>query len=412
MSANYGNKEFTQLCEMLHETWEILDARNCELPDDTYLDHIIMGIKNQMTQDSTDETMDQKYIIKFWVESGCKAFVNLVANNKKSQSEKNQNFILKLLKEVAFIHPEITIQICDVAKKLLLLVVDPKSDGVSRKAVPSQTLLELLATLLSGPTVVVADDKGLPVSEKCSRLEDTRTAERSRLASAMGENLALFPAESFDLWKELIKPVISLPMSSLPQSHFWKMSFKKLAKTYAVNYLLCANVAGLQTMILELVHSNERASQTLSNDMLGEILQTVLFHEHLAKVKYVSADSKTTLIQECLEGILQDGMAFDSVGLANQVRILLLLEKHSELQAWVKATAAELEWSNSQSCSRLNTQSYYDSVKIVVDYLESKPPEEGFPNASFLEPCLMKNFKVPMSHDYINTLWLSWQHHL
>ena len=85
-----ANPFIDNLCQKTHAVFKILEETDCNLSDDTYLDHMVTGIKNEMRQyDNSNECLE------FYRKSQCSRFVNAF----NSASTGCQNFILKLLVE-------------------------------------------------------------------------------------------------------------------------------------------------------------------------------------------------------------------------------------------------------------------------------------------------------------------------
>ena len=100
------NPFIDNLCQKAQEVFKILEESDCNSSDDTYLDHMIAGIKNEMTQyDNSNECLE------FYRKSQCSRFVK----SFKTANTGCQNFILKLLEEICMIHPDIQKEALQVA---------------------------------------------------------------------------------------------------------------------------------------------------------------------------------------------------------------------------------------------------------------------------------------------------------
>ena len=79
------NPFIDNLCQKTQAVFKILEETDCNLSDDTYLDHMIAGMKNEMTKyDNSNECLE------FYRKSKCSSFVK----SFKSASTGCQNFII------------------------------------------------------------------------------------------------------------------------------------------------------------------------------------------------------------------------------------------------------------------------------------------------------------------------------
>ena len=81
---------FDRLCTKTSDVVKILKHNECNLSDDTYLDHLITGIKDELQHHET-----QTKRLAFWDKSSCSNFVRTFGD----QSNESQDFVLKLLKK-------------------------------------------------------------------------------------------------------------------------------------------------------------------------------------------------------------------------------------------------------------------------------------------------------------------------
>ena len=190
------NPSIDNLCQKTQTVFKILEETDCNLTDDTYLDHMIAGIKDEVRQyDNSNECL------KFYRKSECSRFVK----SFKNASAGCQNFIFKLLEEICMIHP-------DIEKEALQVALYVIENFETNKYVPSQAFLDLL-----------------------SKLSDTQSqiAEKDEV-----EPHRLLTINDFNLWERLFRPIILMQPEETPNSHFWKFSFIHLAKNFIVGDLL------------------------------------------------------------------------------------------------------------------------------------------------------------------------------
>ena len=136
------NQCIDYLCQKAQEVFKILEETDCNLSDDTYLDHMIAGIKNEMAQyDDSNECLE------FYRNSQCSRFVK----SFKSASTGCQNFILRLLEEICMIHP-------DIQKEALQVVLYGIENFDTNKYVPSQAFLYLLSKLSDTESKIAEKD--------------------------------------------------------------------------------------------------------------------------------------------------------------------------------------------------------------------------------------------------------------
>ena len=119
---------FDQLCIKTSEVIQILRDNDCNLSDDTYLDHLIIGIKDELLQHEA-----QSKRIDFWNRSNCSSFVE----SFESQNNESQIFILKLLKVVWNIH-------CDIQNQTIQIVCSVLKSFQETRNLPTQSFLDML----------------------------------------------------------------------------------------------------------------------------------------------------------------------------------------------------------------------------------------------------------------------------
>ena len=322
---------FHHLCQNTRDAIKILRSTDCNLSDDTYLDHMAEGIKRELL-----EHHDLNRRLEFWNSSDCSDFVL----SYKNENIGCQSFILKLMRLVCFTHS-------DIQEQSLQIVVDVLVEFRGRKTIPNEAFLDLLIQLST-----------------C--LSRTPAEEEIKL-------LNTFVTTDLNLWNNFLKPILSTPLNDLPISHFWKMSFIKLTSQFLVSQLMYNSEHGgcfINEFYPEFVVTQ------IGRNIFGEILDLFL---HMDRQLDISSYEKL------LQTFVNDQNAVNLLGIQNQIKALVFLKNHQKAQSLLEK-CFQLNGNEEKHI----TQSWYKSVK---PFLESRELQEMIPDESLLN-CLFINLKV------------------
>ena len=301
------NPFIANLCQKAQEVFKILEETDCNLSDDTYLDHMIAGIKNEMTQyENTNECLE------FYRKSQCSRFVK----SFKSASTGCQNFILKLLEEICMIHP-------DIQKEALQVVLYVIENFETNKYVPSQAFLDLLSKLSDTESKIAGKDE----------VEPHR----------------LLIIHDLNLWERLFQPIISMQPEETPNSHFWKISFINLAKNFIIGNLLYGRD-----------HENKCIDKLYPNlvitpfglKIFDEILEFFLISKSQSKFH------KTFEIS--LKSFIENNKMVSDLGLEKHIKALIILNELDAARCLLKKQFIVDQYNG-------NTQAWYKSVKPFLE---------------------------------------------
>ena len=184
------------LCSKIREVIRILRDSECSLPDDTYLDHMVAGISGELLKYQNSSTRWD-----FWISSNCSNFVQSFAEEK----EGCQQFILRLLNQVCLTH-------WDINNQCLKIIIEVIEVFQLTRIIPNQTYLDLV----------------LEACVNANEVTDTKTVGL----------FIWYPRSELPIWEMLITPIILMPSSHIPKSHFWQTSFIKLTSKM-VTYCFC-----------------------------------------------------------------------------------------------------------------------------------------------------------------------------
>ena len=185
---------FDRLCTKTSDVVKILKHKECNLSDDTYLDHMVTGIKDELLQQET-----QIKRLDFWNKSSCSNYVQTFGE----QSNESQDFVLKLLKKVWKLH-------CDIHDQTLDIVSTMMKSSLNEQALPSHNFLVLVRDLVF----------------------------HKNAGELLRKNLSFFTSANTGLWEVILKPILSSLPNELPQSHFWKEALVMLAKEFVISCVL------------------------------------------------------------------------------------------------------------------------------------------------------------------------------
>ena len=301
------NPFIDNLCQKAQEVFKILEETDCNLSDDTYLDHMIAGIKNEMTQyDNSNECLE------FYRKSQCSRFVK----SFKSASTGCQNFILKLLEEICMIHP-------DIQKEALQVALYVIENFETNKYVPSQAFLDLLSKL----------------SDTESKIAEKDEVEAHRLLII----------HDLNLWERLFQPIISMQPEETPNSHFWKISFINLAKNFIIGNLLYGR--GHENKCIDKLYPN-LVITPFGLKIFDEILEFFLISKSQSKFH------KTFEI--LLKSLIEDNKMVSNLGLENHIKALIILNELDDARRLLKKQFIVDQYNG-------NTQAWYKSVKPFLE---------------------------------------------
>ena len=327
---------FNQLCSKTSEVITILKHNECNLSDDTYLDHLITGVKDELLQHESPSKR-----IEFWKSSNCSNFVQTFGD----QLCETQNFLLKLLKEVWTTH-------CDIQRQCLEVICDCLKSFGKDHIPPNQNFFDIVKDLVF----------------------------HKRPEKLLLPNLNLFMSNGTNLWDVFLKPIFLSLGNDLPQSHFWKESLVLLAKEFIISCILQneeSRVFSIKFLYPDLTFTqmgirvfSETLDFFLNHD--GQLPDMTSFHcmlrafvEDESSVKILRTNNKIKALV-----ILKDFQEACRCLLQKQ---FLLKESKSSIQLWYKSVKPLLE-SEKMKATILDDDiidCVFNNLKIINNQLDS-----------------------------------------
>ena len=327
---------FNQLCSKTSEVITILKHNECNLSDDTYLDHLITGIKDELLQHESPSKR-----IEFWKSSNCANFAQTFGD----QSDVTQNFLLKLLNEVWTTH-------CDIQRQCLEVICDCLKSFQKDRIPPNQNFLDVVKDLVF----------------------------HKRPEKLLLPNLNLLMSNETNLWDVFLKPIFLSLGNDLPQSHFWKESLVLLAKEFIISCILQneeSRIFAIKFLYPDLAFTqmgirvfSEILDFFLSYD--GQLPDMTSFHcmlrafvENESSVKILRINNKIKALV-----ILQD---FQEACRCLLQKKFLLKESKSSIQLWYRSVKPLLE-SEKMKATILDDDiidCVFKNLKIINDQLDS-----------------------------------------
>ena len=322
---------FNRLSPKIREVLKILRETDCSLPDDTYLDHMVSGISSELLQ-----YQDPDKRLEFWNSSSCSNFVQSFAVEK----EGCQQFILRLLHQVCLTHH-------DINKQCREIIMEVLERFQRARIIPNQTYLDLLI-------------------EACAI---TTKATNNDIIS----NFNWFPRSEMNIWEMLLKPIIIMPSSDLPKSHFWKISFIKLTSKFVTSCLM-HNVENGSFLTNSLYP--DLALTALGIEVFNEILDTFLVDE---------GPSDMANFNVLLQKYVQDDSAVEIFGFPCQIKALVILQEHKHAQFLLEKQVLDGKIEGISSI-----QLWYKSLKPLLESCKMQPliPEKS------LLGCMFQDMKI------------------
>lgn len=268
---------FDRLCTKTSDVVKILKHNECNLSDDTYLDHLITGIKDELQHHET-----QTKRLAFWDKSSCSNFVQTFGD----QSNESQDFVLKLLKEVWKLHGDIHDQTLEIVSTMM-------KTSVNDRVHASHNFLELVRDLVF----------------------------HKNAGELLRKNLSFFTSADTGLWDVILKPILfSLP-NDLPQSHFWKEALVALAKEFVISCILHNEETRMHA--IKFLYP-DLASAAKGMRIFGEVLDYFLLNDaHLPEME---------TFHSMLEAFAQNECSVRISILGNKIKALVILHKYQEAQ--------------------------------------------------------------------------------
>ena len=297
---------FNQLCSKTSEVITILKHNECNLSDDTYLDHLITGMKDELLQHESPSKR-----IEFWKSSGCSNFAQTFGD----QSNETQNFLLKLLKEVWTTH-------CDIQRQCLEVICDCLKSFRKDHIPPNQNFLDIVKDLVF----------------------------HKRPEKLLLPNLNLLMSNETNLWDVFLKPIFLSLVNDLPQSHFWKESLVLLAKEFIISCILQSEEA--RVFSIKFLYPDLAFTQ-MGIRVFSEILDFFL--------NYDGQLPDMTSFHCMLRAFVEDESSVKILRINNKIKALVILQDFQEAGRYLLQKKFLLKE------SKCSIQLWYRSVKPLLE---------------------------------------------